>query len=198
VWSVLVGDILSNLRAALDHVAWAIASKYADQRATEISRSEAEHIYFPLRIHALDQNRGAFFGGLNNNDLKFFPPDLHSIFEYYQPYHRASRLDAKLLSVVAELVAIDKHRSVTPVLQETRFRLTDGDEYIPRQGERVERLQFIARDIVGSQAPADIAFEAVLEVPSMAPEYFPLTEFGSIHQVVANEVIPRFARAYFE
>lgn len=128
VWSIILGDFLTNMRAALDHLAW--------QLVLLDGGSPNSQTQFPIRTDDLD-------GKGNPNPARIQPairrPDIVAAVEEVQPYSEARRLggDAKNsgLVVLNELVRVDKHRlliEVAPVLDLHQiFWLSGSDDPQP-------------------------------------------------------------------
>ena len=195
-WGLIVGDILTNLRASLDHIAWSLALKFAHDQGAALSDEDAQRVTFPLRVTPLP-SENASVGGLHWNDVRFFPPDAHSIIEEFQPYNRNKRPELKLLGAVRELVDEAKHRVVTPVFQEYKFRFS-GDQQFTRSylGEPSKLWFIVPESKVASLAPEG-TFEVVLNARCLFPDSFRIADFRVIHKLIRSEMIPAFA-GFFE
>jgi hypothetical protein len=123
---LVVGDLVHNLRTALDHLAWQLVL------ASPPSKPDRETA-FPVWVTnkpAQAPKRLKF--------LKLFKPDIAS----YQPYQRrASNPMDDPLYVLTELDNIDKHRLVLVVPPNVPFTLTVTSEDIPRELDPDELVQ---------------------------------------------------------
>jgi hypothetical protein len=98
---MLIGDVLSNLRAALDHLAWGLAGRHADKR-TE----------FPIFIdHARFHGSGRASGISKMHDM---PVPAQDIIESMQPYH-GSLPEMESLWLLQQLNNEDKHHALNLV-----------------------------------------------------------------------------------
>jgi hypothetical protein len=124
-WGLYLGDIASNFRACLDHVAWAIVSRGSRPPST-LSDRQQKQVYFPIardpaNLRDLLKQDPTGRRPRKGNDLGYLPgarlPDL-AIVRRYQPYHVRRRRDVpfQCLSVLADINNRDKHREVQPTL----------------------------------------------------------------------------------
>jgi hypothetical protein len=105
-WQVILGDVASNFRSALDHIAWALVQR--GSRATTLTRSEKSSVYFPIAgdrtVFAKDVSRK--LPGARRADL--------AAVRSVQPYQRGkTRVPWHCLKLLDEMVKLDKHRSIT-------------------------------------------------------------------------------------
>ena len=102
-WAAIVGDVLTNLRASLDHLAY---------RLVELdSGSPGDRTYFPIVETRF--NRGGTLRIFDKLGHTLSRPDLTEAVEHSQPYTRSSAdggPSAHHLSDLDRLVQIDKHR----------------------------------------------------------------------------------------
>jgi hypothetical protein len=91
--SAIVGDVLYNLRAALDYVVWQLAA------------SPSKKNQFPIFDSPED------FEAKAPRYLDSVPPELWAKFEALQPYHGEGR---EALALVAKLNDVSKHRLLLP------------------------------------------------------------------------------------
>lgn len=110
-WGVIVGEIIHDLRSALEHLVWQLV---------EIGNGQPDHHHtFPLyeRPESCDSFREracrpATWPDGTHGPLFGIPDDAVSVIEACQPYHRADTL------MLAELHAwwnTDKHQALVPV-----------------------------------------------------------------------------------
>lgn len=101
---LIIGDVLSNLRAALDHVAWQLAIVFSDDDPIPGNNGTR----FPIWWEDPDNKRARPL-------LKPFTcKAVEAFLDGLQPYHRKPP-QAHPLFVINDLVNIDKHR-VLPVI----------------------------------------------------------------------------------
>jgi len=107
---VFVGDIVHNIRSALDHVAWQLVM----HGGVQLSESQARKVMFPITDSEPE------FKSQTPKSLPGVRPEEMTAVERFQPYNR---LDSFLhfkngapLARLRELSRHDKHRVITPVL----------------------------------------------------------------------------------
>jgi hypothetical protein len=191
-WGLIVGDIISNLRAALDHVAWSLAVRHSRDTRTPIPDRQAEHIYFPLRLTRAAPAKSNF-KGLGGDSVRWFSDQARTDVELFQPYHRRNRPELKRLAVLSELVRVDKHRVVTEVFQAVDFRLMPGHPFVRALLDKPDSYHFVVDDALKDNLKPEMAPDVFLGVRGLFPEIFPLSEFRDMHDFIRDEVIPSFA-----
>jgi len=97
--SLLVGDCVHNMRAALDHIVYQLASNFIES----LSDSQAKSVEFPIFS---DADR---FAQRGLTRLKYIAPAARSLIEEMQPYNGG---DWEHLSLLHDLDRIDKHRQL--------------------------------------------------------------------------------------
>ncbi|MDP2328462.1 MAG: hypothetical protein Q8M79_10325 [Dehalococcoidia bacterium] len=107
-WGTMVGDIVVNLRAALDHVVYAISvsrdqSVFINDRSTEFPITDQ-----PDAFHNPRRRNPPYY------EIRGLPSDAKAIVEGLQPYHRRQLDGVKSdrLWLLREMSNIDKHRSL--------------------------------------------------------------------------------------
>jgi len=118
-WSVIIGDIIHNLRSALDQLVWALTVAYqSTPPLNPIPKrgpgSDWRIIGFPICIkpHPLDGS-GNVISWHVAKDLKSLwgvRPSLRAEFQGLQPFNHGQNAAKKPLAVLNELWNIDKHR----------------------------------------------------------------------------------------
>ncbi|MDI9907988.1 hypothetical protein [Rhodococcus sp. IEGM 1406] len=103
-WGVIVGDILTNLRAALDHSVFGHA---ADRNA--LSPKHVKAMSFPILT---DPVKG--FAGPTKTLGALVDPTVLAVVESRQPYNVSDPATARL-QVLNELVNVDKHRTINVI-----------------------------------------------------------------------------------
>lgn len=106
-WGLLLGDVVSNYRSALEHVAWAVVARGKQARLT---KKQAKSVAFPIASTRDDFNSGIpwMLPGATRADV--------ARIRKYQPYKAGVRLIAShCLTVLKILSDHDKHRTIQPV-----------------------------------------------------------------------------------
>lgn len=192
-WGQIVGDILSNLRAALDHVAWALALKHVDESGKPLEKSAARQVTFPLydsEPRYSDKGSGA------QRALCHVLPSAHSTIEKFQPYNRTNWPELKFLAVLSELANEDKHRLVTPIFIEVRVRFPGEQQGVTMPLDKPGTIGFLFTDRVkaklGYRLEPETSFDVVLYSHTYFPSYFSVFDFPLIHDFIRDEVVPAF------
>jgi hypothetical protein len=190
-WGLIVGDILSNLRASLDHIAWALATKHAVDQNTPLTDDQKRRVYFPLHITKVKR---PFLGGLAKGDICLLLPQAHGVVESFQPYNRTNWPEVKLLGVLGQLTNEDKHRVVTPVLRDVGFRFTGNGQFMRTHLNQPDKLLFVVPESMRPHLKPEATFDVVLSVPFLSRlDTFRVSEFCLIHDFIRDDVIPEFA-----
>lgn len=194
-WSFLIGDILSNLRASLDHIAWALAMQKCKEDGSSLKESKEKMVKFPIKLIAADTpyREGV---GLLQSDVKFFPERAWDTIDYFQPYNRRYRPKTEFLGVVNQLVNIDKHRIITPVFRQVSFRLASNDQFMRARLNQPNEFLFLVDNSKRNTLKPEVNFEVVLNVPFLFPNTFPVSDFSLIHNFIRDEVIPAFEKFF--
>lgn len=100
-WPAIIGDVLHNLRGALDHVVWHLTSKHLGHEPPRPTQ-----ILFPI---ALEQEK--LTTGGSKITLESMDPGARAVIEAAQPFH-ADVPDAHPLAVLKYLSDRDKHRAI--------------------------------------------------------------------------------------
>ena len=108
-----VGDVVHDLRSALDHLVWQLSLKGAGGSEPQ----DALSIQFPIASSAKD------FESARRRTLRNVSTDHQDLIESYQPYHEgAGRPDSysgpyiHQLTLLRQLSNVDKHRLLTTIL----------------------------------------------------------------------------------
>lgn len=99
-WSVLVGDILTNLRATVDHAFWAAAVMHSGQPA------RPHQLTFPITTDATS------FARKTRELSSLVAPEVWELVDAVQPFHGGDQAYTSPLEVLRWLSNIDKHRFV--------------------------------------------------------------------------------------
>jgi hypothetical protein len=114
-WSVQVGEIVHDLRSALDHLSWALTIAHSGpppRPPTGWWRT----VEFPIftdrdRFHQRNR-RGRPTPRSGLADIQGVDPVLHSRFEGLQPFHHGTRAERQPLAVLHALSIRDKHQTL--------------------------------------------------------------------------------------
>lgn len=101
-WSLITGDALTNLRAALDHAVWALSYH-------GLGEDPGSAVSFPITDHPDSFRKRA------STALQHIPVEARDVIEGFQPYRRDERPHNDLLKALNGLVNRDKHRVIQPV-----------------------------------------------------------------------------------
>jgi hypothetical protein len=110
-WCLLLGDIASNYRAAVEHLAWALVSRGRTPPGTgKLTRKQENAVSFPIY-----QKRSEFNGALPGKLPGVRRADRAKV-RRRQPYHYGARTRARhALALLASINNADKHRTVQPL-----------------------------------------------------------------------------------
>ena len=108
---LIAGDAIHNARAALDHLAFALAQHGAAVGRQTMTEADETGIQFPIT-----RSYGQFKYQLSKGRLKYVAADARTLIEARQPY-RLSPADPDLspLMRIANLDNTDKHRIIVPI-----------------------------------------------------------------------------------
>lgn len=102
-WSVIIGDIVHNLRSAIDHLAWQLVKANNGTPRTEQPRTQ-----FPILLDRLTERGNVraieIAGGIS--------PAATALVEALQPYNRVDDPTMHPLAILNELSNRDKHRQL--------------------------------------------------------------------------------------
>ncbi len=169
-WSLLIGDAIQNMRAALDHSTWALI---ISQCSNTFAKRNARKIYFP--IHTAQR------GFDEDTVASAVRPEARAVLEELQPYSR-QKDNPKRDHFVAlrELSNLDKHRALSlvvmrghrsevttrPFLQGGRAVFVEGGPL--RRGAQVVRFT-AARPPPPAQVEVDFSLAVEISVESPKP-----------------------------
>lgn len=206
--SNILGDCVSNLRSALDYVAWQLVTRHCP---APLTKRQAKRIYFPI---STSKNKADLLGSQSyaNLALHGVPAPALDLIGSVQPYHAGYGA----LETLSLLVNEDKHRLplLTVAFAHTASMqiLVDGEFVFGLAGCMIRR-GLAGEKIVGglagigttlpapdpalpSQSPRDVKVEGqvtvfvALQDPTMPREPVDRT-IGDVVECVAN-IIPRF------
>jgi len=190
-WGLIIGDIVTNLRASLDHIAWELAMLHIRQTGgKKLTPSQARTVQFPLYDDPsamTDRRRGV-------RALQYVLPQAHTEIKHFQPYNRRNWPELRLLRDLELLSNADKHRLVTPTNIRAKIRLTPNDEGIVAILNKHRNSQFIAD--IGTNLKPNITY-IIAVYPRDILHPMDIEELTLIHNFIRDEVIPAFT-SFFE
>jgi hypothetical protein len=98
-WPLIVGDILHNIRSALDNLAFALVEVARIPRVSDPARG-----LFPICASHRE------FKDIRERDMGGMAPEAQAIIESLQPYRREDSLHFSRLYLLNELANVDRHR----------------------------------------------------------------------------------------
>jgi hypothetical protein len=115
-FSLIIGDCIQNMRAALDQLAFSLASAYTVPLPDDWARKSQ----FPIFGDEDRQGRSgvgpAMFSNNGTAKIRGIDPAAQVIIERLQPYHQGQNFRTHPLWILCELSNIDKHRLIHPVV----------------------------------------------------------------------------------
>jgi hypothetical protein len=100
-WGVFVGEIVHNLRSALDHIVW--------QLALLKTKTESPHKGTSFPIFTVDNS---WSQGMIDASLKDVPDDAKQVIKTFQPYNAGDAAESHALWILHSLWNTDKHQTV--------------------------------------------------------------------------------------
>jgi len=208
-WPLLLGDAVHNLRAALDHVAYALMEAHQSKTNpnSPIPAQMLRDSEFPIIGH-LNERSGVSGDGEHRFDsaagskLKGVDRDARAAIKALQPYHRGAEFCRDPLWLIHDLDRVDKHRRLSVVA--TAVNVTEvslgGTGFFPHLwlgGGPVEDGTKVAEwaDPTGPAPDMKIDFrrEVTLResIPSSVPEP-PVVQFlASLLAYMRERVLPK-------
>jgi hypothetical protein len=101
MWSVSIGDSLQGMRAALDHLAYALTLKHSGEP------DRPEDVAFPIF-----RDPKLFQGSAKEKRIGGIHPEAQAFIERLQPYHRTDSPDEHVLMALHDLARWDRHRAL--------------------------------------------------------------------------------------
>jgi hypothetical protein len=127
--SCIVGDFVTNIRAALDYVAWELGTKNPTRPLT---RRELRNVSFPILMGPTEFAEA--YGTSLLKDVCGIPTKAFDIIESVQPYHTGY----ESLDFLRILVNEDKHRALLLCRGDIRgnatISMTQGDDTLVTEG----------------------------------------------------------------
>jgi len=152
---MILGEVVHDLRSAVDHLAWQLALQQSGEEALS-KRGVAMAIQFPIRDSREEFDR--------HRALPYFSAAVVERIESFQPYHDNPDVLSPL-AVVRDLSNTDKHQALTPSAGQLSIAQMVLREPSMIPGDRVEVLQptgTIAdteQPVLGIRLPPEVQIE---------------------------------------
>lgn len=113
-WSLLIGDFAFNARAALDHLAWELASSWTWRAVRERAKGKQwpPKLYFPIYAEFPKPRDKQVL----KRKLSLFPPIERRLIANAQPHKRGKNARADPLWLLDQIRNVDAHRELHTVL----------------------------------------------------------------------------------
>ena len=181
-WGVIIGDITHNLRSALDHLAWALASLTV--KGGRPSRDTA----FPIFTEWKSSSPKPF-----QKMVRQMPPASHKIIERLQPHNDGDLAGKHPLAILAYLSNRDKHQLLAPIgtILNAPTRAIPGP--FIRQLNRHHVRIYIPTNVQTEVAfEPEFTFQIAVGVPAFSPSGVEVFRLRDISQFIRHDVVPRF------
>lgn len=165
-WSLIMGDILTNLRAALDHAVY----EHATSRQS-LNSGQRKRLYHPMSITSSDwestpeitQDDGTTKparAGIRESLQELIAPDVLAVIEKHQPFNSEKGPPQwHSLAILSGLVNRDKHRAVLEVpINIAEFAINSASFEIVSEGDLKELPDGAVEKVITvrrAMAPAD-------------------------------------------
>ena len=191
---LLIGDAVHNLRSALDHLACALVNTKGPS-TYEAGRTRIEFPIFADQVKF--KSNGA-------SKIRKMDTEARKEIEAVQPYHAGDNARSGRLWILHQLDIIDKHRQITimggryslpasfqPKTPSGEEIVVDGRIYVPFKDGDIIRLV----DVDPGFQP-DLKGAIACRWEDGAHRILDIGALRLIHEHVAAEVVPRFARFF--
>lgn len=183
-WGVLLGDIVHNLRSALDHLVW--------QLALLSGSKTGNHLQFPI------ERTGAGYWSCGKKGepstrehrLRGVAERYRAVIDEAQPYRAGPHAGAHSLAILSYLSNVDKHRFIHPAFSAIDDKSPERARLVgnPDAGDLVE----IKHELFPADGEAEVA-RIVFECPGPKPDVkmegdLPLLVGFSRRRVRAKEI----------
>lgn len=167
-WGIVLGDILHNLRSALDHLVWGLTLENGHTPPANPIPLASDWTKTQFPIYEFDPARGKGWDTKPPKQLWGVRPRYASAIEQLQPFFGGKDIPSNPLWLLAQLSNIDKHRTIHLIgfyahAVRVESTLEDGDIYRvkgPRPGEHGAE---IGRFPAG-ESDMDMDFEVEVDV----------------------------------
>ena len=183
-WGLIIGDIVTNLRASLDHIAWELAMLNVRKSGIELEPRQQRSIAFPLCI---EQNK---WGDVGGRAIRHIDSAARGEIERFQPYNRRMWPELNLLRNLELLANTDKHRIVTPCNVRAKIALSPNDSGVVAILNEHSDSRFIAD--TNTYLEPNVTY-TIAVYPEGMLHPMSIDELPLIHNFIRDEVIPAFA-----
>ncbi len=182
-WGAIIGDVVHNLRSALDHLVWQLTLAEGHVPPPSLKGSAWKDIRFPIYITAYPTNgKGILIPWATSKEPKSrwgVRTSLRTEFEELQPFNHGQDAPEKPLAILEELWNIDKHRhlhltyffvglnDVTSKSPEFKFRVLQKHPPGPFKGRaeigRVEQVGARRHLLAGMHVKPHLRFDIAFD-----------------------------------
>jgi hypothetical protein len=197
-FALLAGDVVHNLRSALDHLALALAA--ANLRPDPVPAEVERDSEFPVLPYMTDRGKlgSDIFGDISGRKLKDAHPEAVRIIEGIQPYHRGPDSASPPLWLIHELDRIDKHRRLNLVAHGfAQAALLKGDVDVRQMGYSgpvEDGVVLAAFKTTNPDSYAQTSRDVGFAEGSPAEYEFVVPTLAKLREFVGSEVFPLFER----
>ncbi len=184
IWGLIIGDVVTNLRDSLDHIAWALAMLQVRETGKKLTIRQERSIHFPLYDDSAAENDKQRLV----RDLKYILPRAHSEIKRFQPYNEKDWPELSLLRDLNLLANADKHRLVTPSNIRANIKLTEDDSGIVMNLIKKRNSMFLN---TGQIIEPNITYEIAV-YPRGPFRPMNLSTLYKMHTFIRDEVISAF------
>jgi hypothetical protein len=177
-----VSDVATNLRAALDFIAWQLAIKRL--------REEGESREPRNTLFSICSSPKAFLHHKTKGQLADVLKDSLPLIESFQPYSGSERPENHLQAILRELSNITKHRALIRPRQSMRLTARPGGVTAITFGS--VGVQVMSSNPSGSSEPP-VSLLVNIEIPSLSPTEYDISVLDDIHRQVRDKILPRFS-----
>ena len=190
-WPLILSDVATNLRAALDFVAWQLALRRI--REDGLSGEPRRITGFSI-CDSPGNSSGGFANHVDNGPLTDVLQAAIPIIASFQPYPTPQRPENHLLAILRELSNLTKHRVLIQPNQVMRLTAPPGGRTAITFGARGMRV-ISSGPTDSSEPPVSILVR--IDVPSLNPSEYDISVLDDIHLFVRDEILPQFS-TFFE
>ena len=208
--SLLISEVLHNLRSGLDNVAYRLAENFTTPLPSDIAEDSEFPIFGDKNRKGVSGSGPGLFRDSGLKKIRGVDPAAQAIIESLQPYQRGNGYVSDPLWKLHELSRIDKHRLLHPVAcdfsgvaltpdRSFNARLTPGK--IRVRGGPIERntevISYNAEPI-DPRAEMHVDFEPAVGIAfpdgSVAAREKVIDALTEIHNYIGNTVLPPLSK----
>lgn len=185
-WGLIVGDIVTNLRASLDYIAWQLSLISGIPRTEQDERS----ITFPIFGDTPPASK-VFISATRS-----IATNARKVIEGFQPYYGGDSSPNFLLSILNNLARLDKHRILIPVFHQSVVTLTKNEVAFGsrfKQGSVLTLSKRAFDSMPKDQLDPKITVEIAIQDIEGLSTGFDVLLLDDIHDFIRYEIIPSFA-----